>query len=78
MIRTSKYSAEQNARMEVAALSALIEGARAMTRDEVIAVSVELSGVTPQKLSRVLGELCEKGVASKTKTSNGRVAYEAV
>lgn len=73
--RSSKYSAEVNQRLKVAALMSLQDGAKPMTRDDVIAGSPSLSGVTPQKISMVLGELCEMGMAQRHKARNGRTVY---
>lgn len=73
--RRSKYSEETNQRLAVMALIALKEGTRPMTRDEVSAASPALAGVTPQKVSMVLNELCEKGVARKGKGKDGRMRY---
>lgn len=74
--RKSKYSAEMNQRLEVAAMLVLRDGARPMTRDDVIAGDGLLAGVTPQKVSMVLGELCDMGMAQRHKARNGRMYYE--
>lgn len=76
--RKSKYSDEVNHRLAVAALNSLRDGARPMTRDEVIAGSGgALAGATPQKISLILGALCDIGVAQSHKARNGRMYYEA-
>lgn len=74
----SKYTPEMNQRWSVDAMITLGEQARDMTCEEIQQASIELGALTPQKMSRILNELCERGFVMKAKGRNGRMRYKAV
>lgn len=74
----SKYSTEQTQAWSVAAMVVLSDSKRAMTCDEIRQSDLSLIEVTPQKMSRILTELCEGGFVMKTKGKNGRMVYKSV
>lgn len=74
----SKYTKEMNQKWSVEAMITLSDSRREMSVDEIQKVSPLLSGLTPQKLSRILNELWEKGFILKYKGTDGRMRYRAV
>ena len=73
-----RYSVEQTQRWSVAAMVVLSESKEAMSCDQIRQSDLELVGVTPQKLSRILTELVENGFVMKTKGKDGRMRYKSV
>ena len=74
----SKYSPEMNQKWMVEAMVILADEARDMTCEEIQKASISFSGVTPQKMSRILNELCERGLVMKGKARSGRMKYKAM
>ena len=50
----------------------------AMTCDQIRQSDLELVGVTPQKMARILSGLVERGLVVKTKSKDGRMRYKSV
>ena len=73
-----KYTEQQNQSWAVAAMIVLSEAQEAMTCDQIRQSDLELVEVTPQKMSRILGELIERGLIVKTKGKDGRMRYKSV
>ena len=76
--RKSKYSAEDTQRWTVEAMVTLSEEKRAMTCAEIQSSNLQLVGLTPQKLSRCLSDLCERGLIVKTKGRDNLMRYKSV
>lgn len=74
--RKSKYGAEFTQELTMRTLGVLAESPTALTIDEICIQDQVLVGQTSQKMSRVLGELCNMGLAFKTKDKHkGRMVY---
>lgn len=57
----------------------LAESQEAMTIDEIKAKSITLTGVTSQKMARILTHLCDMGVVRKAQsTARHRMVYKSV
>ena len=69
----SKYTEQQNQSWTVAAMIVLSEAQEAMTCDQIRQLDLELVGVTPQKMARILSGLVERGLVVKTKGKDGRM-----
>lgn len=72
-----KYSKEQTQRWTVKAMIVLAEAQRDMTSKEIQQGDLELTGVTPQKMTRILNELVDKGLVMKSKGKSGLMRYKA-
>ena len=73
-----KYTEQQNQSWTVAAMIVLSESQEAMTCDQIRQSDLELVGVTPQKMARILSGLVERGLVVKTKGKDGRMRYKSV
>ncbi len=75
-----KYTAEQEGMFKIRVLDILNNSENSLTIDEIkMQDPINLSGVTSQKLSRVLGSLIDMGLAKKGKSkSTNRMVYKAV
>ncbi len=78
MYKKSKYSVEQNQQWSVAAMCVLSDATEALTGDQIRQSDLTLVNVTPQKMSRILGELVENGFVMKTKGKDGKMRYKSV
>ena len=79
--RTSKYSPRINGEIKMELVSVLSEATDYdnPTLQWIQDHSIYLTGFTPQKLSRSLGELVEMGLVKKGKLkSSGRMVYRLV
>lgn len=56
----------------------LSDAQEAMTCDQIRQSDLELVGVTPQKMARILSGLVERGLVVKTKGKDGRMRYKSV
>ena len=74
----SKYTKQQNQNWTVAAMIVLSDAQEAMTCDQIRQSDLELVGVTPQKMARILSGLVERGLVVKTKGKDGRMRYKSV
>lgn len=76
--KKSRYSKTRNSEITFAVLDVLLERATAMSIDEIKTSRSTLSGLTTQKLARVLTELNEKNLVRKAKSkATGRMIYKA-
>ena len=66
--RTSKYRPQQTALWEGEVMIILAESQEALDIDEIKSRSINLAGVTPQKMARILGHLIEMGNVVKAKS----------
>lgn len=71
-----KYSAMQNQELETKAFMVLAQTTQALTIPEICGQDFTLSTQTPQKMARVLNNLCDMGAVIKAKDkSKGRMVY---
>lgn len=72
----SKYSAMQNQELETKAFMVLAQTTQALSIPEICGQDFTLSTQTPQKMARVLNNLCNMGAVIKSKDkSKGRMVY---
>lgn len=72
----SKYSAMQNQELETKAFMVLAQTTQALSIPEICGQDFTLSTQTPQKMARVLNNLCDIGAVIKAKDkSKGRMVY---
>lgn len=71
-----KYSQMQNQELETKAFMVLAQTTQALTIPEICGQDFTLSTQTPQKMARVLNNLCDMGAVIKAKDkSRGRMVY---
>lgn len=71
-----KYSQMQNQELETKAFIVLAQTTQALTIPEICGQDFTLSTQTPQKMARVLNNLCDMGAVIKAKDkSKGRMVY---
>ncbi len=71
-----KYSQTQNQELETKAFMVLAQTTQALTIPEICGQDFTLSTQTPQKMARVLNNLCDMGAVIKAKDkSRGRMVY---
>nr|DAJ86046.1 MAG TPA: hypothetical protein [Caudoviricetes sp.] len=71
-----KYSQMQNQELETKAFMVLAQTTQALTIPEICGQDFALSTQTPQKMARVLNNLCDMGAVIKAKDkSKGRMVY---
>lgn len=71
-----KYSQMQNQELETKAFMVLAQTTQALTIPEICGQDFTLSMQTPQKMARVLNNLCDMGAVIKAKDkSKGRMVY---
>lgn len=73
-----KYSKELTQRWTVKAMIVLAEAQRDMTSKEIQQGDLDLVGITPQKMARILNELVDKGLVMKSKGKSGLMHYKAM
>lgn len=77
--KTSRYKKDKTAIWEGEVMMILANSQDAMTIDMVKNSSITLTGMTSQKMARILGHLIEMGLVRKGKSkSSGRMMYKAV
>ena len=71
-----KYSQTQNQELETKAFMVLAQTTQALTIPEICGQDFTLSAQTPQKMARILNNLCDMGAVIKAKDkSKGRMVY---
>lgn len=75
---TSKYSKEFTNEMTGRIAVVLAEAKNGMTVDEIQAMDMNLIGITPQKMARMIGHLVEMGMVAKSKGRDGRMRYRSL
>ena len=71
-----KYSQMQNQELETKAFMVLAQTTQALTIPEICSQDFTLVNQTPQKMTRVLNNLCDMGAVIKAKDkSKGRMVY---
>lgn len=71
-----KYSQMQNQELETKAFMVLAQTTQALTIPEICSQDFALVNQTPQKMARVLNNLCDMGAVIKAKDkSKGRMVY---
>jgi predicted transcriptional regulator len=74
--RSSRYTAAQNAALEVATLAVVTESERPLTIEEIQHCDMSLIGHSQQKMSRILNSLVDKGFVCKFQNKEkGRMVY---
>ena len=78
--RKPKYTIEQTQELTMLALGVLEDSSVAMTIQEICTNDMNLTNQTPQKMARVLSNLCEMGMVKKTKSKakGNKMVYMAV
>lgn len=75
----NKWTKQQTENMENDILDVLVNNDVAMTIDDICVRAINLSGITNQKMARMLSHLIEMGLVVKAKSkSKGRMVYRAV
>ena len=71
-----KYSQTQNQELETKAFMVLAQTTRALSIPEICSQDFTLANQTPQKMARVLNNLCDLGAVIKAKDkTKGRMVY---
>lgn len=71
-----KYSQTQNQELETKAFMVLAQTTQALSIPEICSQDFTLANQTPQKMARVLNNLCDIGAVIKAKDkSKGRMVY---
>lgn len=71
-----KYSQMQNQELETKAFMVLAQTTQALSIPEICSQDFTLANQTPQKMARVLNNLCDLGAVIKAKDkSKGRMVY---
>lgn len=78
--RKPKYTIEQTQELTMRALAVLEDSSVPMTIQEICVNDMNLTNQTPQKMARVLSNLCEMGMVKKTKSKSkgNKMVYAAV
>ena len=75
----SKYSKEFNNEIILRTIDVLHHSLVPMTISEICSNDMVLNGLTSQKMSKVLNELCKMGIAAKAKSKKlNRMVYVSV
>ena len=75
--RTSKYTKDQNALFQGEVMVILAE--EALTIEQIQQRSITLTGLSPQKMARILSHLIEMGNVTKAKSkSMGKMVYKSL
>ena len=76
--RTSKFTKDQNALLQGEIMIILAESEEALTIEEIQARST-LTGLSTQKIARLLGHLIEMGNVTKAKSKSlGKMVYKSL
>ena len=71
-----KYSQTQNQELETKAFMVLAQTTQALSIPEICSQDFTLANQTPQKMARVLNNLCDLGAVIKAKDkTKGRIVY---
>lgn len=74
-----KYSAALNQKFENAVLETVASSDKALTINEIIQANPILTGLTTQKIARILNYFCDMGFCRKAKSnSKKRMVYRSV
>ncbi len=78
--RARKYTLEQEGQFKIAALDILNNSEEALTLDEIKSQNLLVfSGVSTQKISRILGQLNDLGLVKKSKSKAvNKMIYKSV
>ena len=77
--RTSKFTKDQNAFLQGEVMIILAESEEALTIEEIQARSITLTGLSTQKIARLLGHLIEMGNVTKAKSKSlGKMVYKSL
>lgn len=78
MRKTSKYSKEMTNEWTGRIAVVLAEEHEALTIEAIQLRDTTLSGITPQKMAKMLGHLVEMGMVAKSKNRAGRMVYKSL
>lgn len=77
--RTSKFTKDQNALLQGEVMIILAESEEALTIEQIQQRSITLTGLSTQKIARLLSHLIEMGNVVKAKSkSQGRMVYKSL
>lgn len=77
--RTSKYTKDQNALFQGEVMVILADSEEALTIEQIQQRSITLTGLSPQKMARILSHLIEMGNVTKAKSkSMGKMVYKSL
>lgn len=74
----SKYTTEQTQQWTVEAMVTLAESREAMTNEQIRSSNLTLAKLTPQKMTRILSDLTERGLVLRSKGKDGLMKYKSV
>lgn len=75
----SKYSKDFNNEIVIRTIDVLHHSTIPLTISDICSQDMVLTGITSQKMSRVLSDLCKMGIAVKAKSkSKNRMVYASV
>lgn len=77
--RTTKFTKNQNALLQGEVMIILAESNEALTIEQIQQRSITLTGLSTQKMARILGHLIEMGNVVKAKSkSQGKMVYKSL
>lgn len=77
--RTTKFTKDQNALWQGEVMIILAESGEALTIEQIQQKSITLTGLSTQKIARLLSHLIEMGNVVKAKSkSQGRMVYKSL
>lgn len=78
MRQTSKYSKEFTNEMTGRIAVILAESQQALNTTQIQQLDMCLSGITPQKMARMINHLVDVGLVAKAKGKDGRMVYKCL
>ena len=78
MRRTSKYTQDFTNEMTGRIAIVLAESQQALNTTQIQQLDMCLSGITPQKMARMINHLVEVGLVAKAKGKDGRMVYKCL
>lgn len=77
--KTSKYTKDQDAIWRGEIMIILAESEETLTIDQIQQRSISLTGITPQKMARLISHLIEMGNVTKAKSKSlGKMVYKSL
>ena len=77
--KTSRFTKDQNALLQGEVMIILAESEEALTIEQIQQKSILLTGLSSQKMARILSRLIEMGNVTKAKSrSQGKIVYKSL
>ena len=77
--KTSRFTKDQNALLQGEVMIILAESEEALTIEQIQQKSILLTGLSSQKMARILSRLIEMGNVTKAKSrSQGKMVYKSL